>query len=82
MSSIESQSTHGVRIFTTCPQSKDVDRRDYVRRVIEIAQWSEEFHCDGMLIDTENSLVDPWLIARIVVENTEDLMALVAVQPI
>jgi alkanesulfonate monooxygenase len=82
MSSIESQSTHGVRIFTTCPQSKDVDRRDYVRRVIEIAQWSEEFHCDGMLIYTDNGLVDPWLVAQIVVENTKHLMPLVAVQPI
>ena len=82
MSSIRSQSTHGVRIFTTCPQSKDVDRRDYVRRVIEIAQWSEEFHCDGMLIYTDNGLVDPWLVAQIVVENTRHLMPLVAVQPI
>ncbi len=82
MSSIESQLTQGVRIFTTCPQSKDVDRRDYVRRVIEIAQWSEEFHCDGMLIYTDNGLVDPWLVAQIVVENTKHLMPLVAVQPI
>jgi alkanesulfonate monooxygenase len=82
MSSIDSLSAHGVGIFTTCPQSKDLDRPDYVRQVIEIAHWSEEFHCDGMLIYTDNGLVDPWLIAQIVVENTEHLMPLVAVQPI
>jgi alkanesulfonate monooxygenase len=82
MSSIDSLSKHGVRIYTTCPQSKDLDRRDYARRAIEIAQWSEEFHCDGMLIYTDNGLVDPWLVAQLVVENTEHLMPLVAVQPI
>jgi alkanesulfonate monooxygenase len=82
MPDINSQSHDGVRIFTTCPQSKDLDRRDYIRRVIDISQWSEELHCDGMLIYTDNSLVDPWLIAQIVVENTKRLMPLVAVQPI
>ena len=73
---------HDVHIFTTCPQSKDVGQRDYVRRIIDISQWSEEFNCDGMLIYTDNGLVDPWLIAQIVVENTKRLMPLVAVQPI
>jgi alkanesulfonate monooxygenase len=34
------------------------------------------------LIYTDNGLVDPWLIAQIVVENTKRLMPLVAVQPI
>jgi len=82
MSRIESTSDHTVCVFTTCPQSKDLDRRDYVRRVIEIAQWSEEFDCAGMLIYTDNGLIDPWLVAQIVVENTNRLMPLVAVQPI
>ena len=82
MSGIDLVAHRGIRIYTTCPQSKDVDRRDYMRQVIEIAQWSEEFHCDGMLIYTDNGLVDPWLVAQVVVENTERLMPLVAVQPI
>jgi alkanesulfonate monooxygenase len=73
---------HSVQIYTTCPQSKDVDRGDYVHRIIDVSQWSEEFGCDGMLIYTDNSIVDPWLIAQIVVENTKRLMPLVAVQPI
>lgn len=82
MSSIVPLSNDHVRIYTTCPQSKDVDRRDYLRRVIDIAQWSEEFLCEGMLIYTDNGLVDPWLVAQVVVENTKRLMPLVAVQPI
>jgi alkanesulfonate monooxygenase len=82
VSSIVPLPNNDVRIYTTCPQSKDVDRRDYLRRVIDIAQWSEEFHCEGMLIYTDNGLVDPWLVAQVVVENTKRLMPLVAVQPI
>jgi alkanesulfonate monooxygenase len=82
LSSPESLSAHGIQIFTTCPQSKDLDRRDYLRRVIDISQWSEEFHFDGMLIYTDNGLVDPWLVAQVVVQNTKRLMPLVAVQPI
>ncbi len=75
-------SNHSLQIFTTSPQSKDLDQRDYLRRVVEISQWSEAFDFDGMLIYTDNSLVDPWLVAQIVVENTKRLMPLVAVQPI
>ncbi len=71
-----------VQVYSTCVQSKDVDRRDYLRRVVETARWSEEFGCSGMLIYTDNGLVDPWLVAQVVVENTTSLMPLVAVQPI
>jgi alkanesulfonate monooxygenase len=71
----------GLRLYTTCPQSKDLPRRDYIRRVIDISQWSEAFDCEGMLIYADNGLVDPSLVAQIVVENTERLSPLVAVQP-
>jgi alkanesulfonate monooxygenase len=82
MPDIDSSSEHDVHIFTACPQSKDVDGRDYVQRIIDISQWSEDFNCDGILIYTDNGLVDPWLVAQVVVENTKRLMPLVAVQPI
>ena len=82
MSGNDFVSHRGIRIYTTCPQSKDIDRRDYLRQVFDISQWSEEFHCEGMLIYTDNGLVDPWLVAQVVVENTKRLMPLVAVQPI
>jgi alkanesulfonate monooxygenase len=82
MSGNESTNLRGIRIYTTCPQSKDVAPCDYLRRVVAISRWSEEFHCEGMLIYTDNSLVDPWLVAQVVIENTRRLMPLVAVQPI
>lgn len=45
------------------------------------AAASEALGCTGMLIYAENRLVDPWLVAQIVIEATERLVPLVAVQP-
>jgi alkanesulfonate monooxygenase len=74
--------SQGIEIFSTCPQSSDVTGDRYARRVAEIAQWSERHGCSGMLVYTDNRLVDPWLVAQIVVQSTERLCPLVAVQPV
>jgi alkanesulfonate monooxygenase len=71
-----------VDIYTTCPQSKEFGGADYVRRVIDVARWSEELGCRGMLIYTDNGLIDPWSVAEIVIQNTSRLAPLVAVQPV
>jgi alkanesulfonate monooxygenase len=71
-----------LEIFSTCPQSKDFPPEDYVRRVVETAQWSEAAGCTGILVYTDNSIVDPWLVAHIITGNTVRLCPLVAVQPI
>jgi len=70
------------RIFATCPQSKDEDASSYLRRVADVARWSEEAGCEGILVYTDNGLVDPWLVAQAIVQSTERLAPLVAVQPI
>ena len=72
----------GVSVFSTAPQSSAVPRGDYVRAVTEAARWSERQGCAGMLIYTDNRLVDPWLVAAVVVQATESLLPLVAVQPV
>ena len=72
----------GLTVFSTCPQSKDESAASYLDRVIEVSRWSEEFGCAGMLVYTDNGLVDPWLVAQVVLENTERLGPLVAVQPL
>ena len=51
-------------------------------RLIQVSRWSEQAGCTGMLVYTDNSLVDPWLVSQIVIENTEQLAPLVAVQPV
>lgn len=70
-----------IKIFSTCPQSKDIGSDSYREQVINVAQWSETFGCDGILVYTDNGIVDPWEVAQIIVENTEQLSPLVAVQP-
>lgn len=71
-----------LEVFSTCPQSKDLARDDYVRRVIDVARWSEDAGCAGILVYTDNSIVDPWLVAQIILQNTQRLSPLIAVQPI
>jgi alkanesulfonate monooxygenase len=72
----------GIRIYTTCPPSKDLDGRAYARRVAEVAAWSDDASCHGILVYTDNGLVDPWLVAHLVIQHTVSLRPLVAVQPV
>jgi alkanesulfonate monooxygenase len=71
-----------IKVFSTCPQSKDVDRADYLTRVADVARWSEAVGCEGILVYTDNSIVDPWLVSQVIVESTEHLCPLVAIQPV
>lgn len=71
-----------VEVFSTCPQSSDVARESYLRHVIDVARWSEQAGCRGILVYTDNSQVDPWLVSQIIIENTKSLAPLVAVQPV
>jgi alkanesulfonate monooxygenase len=70
-----------IEIFSTSPQSSQVSREDYVSNVIDVARWSEAAGCKGILVYTDNSLVDPWLVAHLILQNTSRLCPLVAVQP-
>lgn len=72
----------GIELFSTCPPLGKSDGRSYLRRVIEVARWSEEAGCRGILIYTDNGQLDPWLVAQVVLDQTERLCPLVAVQPI
>ncbi len=71
----------GVKLFSACPPLSESNRSYYGRQVAEVAQWSEEAGFQGTLVYTDNSMLDPWLVAQIVIENTRTLCPLVAVQP-
>jgi alkanesulfonate monooxygenase len=71
-----------LRLFSTCPQSRDADRAEYSRHVVQVARWSEEAGCEGILIYTDNGIVDPWVVSQLVIEGTERLAPLVAIQPV
>ncbi len=70
-----------LEVFCTCPQSITVSRERYVDEVKAVSRWSEECGCKGILVYTDNSLVDPWLVSQIILQNTKKLCPLVAVQP-
>jgi alkanesulfonate monooxygenase len=70
-----------VEIFSTCPNSSGTPPEEYLRKVADVARWSEQNGCRGILVYTDNSLVDPWLVSQIIIEHTTTLCPLVAVQP-
>jgi len=71
-----------VEIFSTSPQSKDFPRDLYLQQVIEVARWSEEAGCTAILVYTDNTLVDAWLVAQIILQSTQKLCPLIAIQPV
>jgi alkanesulfonate monooxygenase len=71
-----------LEIFSATPQSKDFPRESYIQKVIDVAMWSEQAGCTATLVYTDNSIVDPWLVAHIILQNTKSLCPLVAIQPV
>jgi alkanesulfonate monooxygenase len=50
--------------------------------VADAARWSEKWGCTGMLVYTDNSQLDPWLVSQMIIQDTQHLAPLVAVQPV
>jgi alkanesulfonate monooxygenase len=72
----------GVEVFSTCPQSVDAEGDAFLQNVSQVARWSEQHGCKGILVYSDNRLVDPWLVAQVILQNTVQLCPLVAIQPI
>ena len=72
----------GFQVFSTCPQSsKHPDGADYLKQVRATSRWADRFGYAGMLIYSDHSLVDPWLVTAEALAATTTLHPLVAVQP-
>ena len=69
-------------LYSTCPPYRGGESEAYASQVRDVARWSEEGGCEGILVYTDNGLLDPWLVAQIVVQSTRRLIPLVAVQPV
>ena len=80
--SVVMNSTTDIELFSTCPPAPAVVDGDYLKQVIDVAHWSERAGCRGILVYSDNSQVDPWLVAQLIVEHTASLCPLVAVQPV
>jgi alkanesulfonate monooxygenase len=71
-----------IEVFSTCPYSSVVEKDRFLPNVVDVARWSEQAGCRGILVYTDNSTVDPWLVSQIIIQATEALCPLVAVQPV
>jgi alkanesulfonate monooxygenase len=71
-----------LEVFTTCPTPGGADYRSYLRQAIDVARWSERHGCKGILVYSDNSQLDAWLVAHLIIQHTTSLCPLVAVQPI
>jgi len=80
MIKVQSQS---IRLFSTCPPSSQYQNGDdYIRKVKAVAQWCDDVGIEGILVYTDNSLVDPWQVSQVILGSTSNLAPLVAVQPV
>ena len=81
-----------VHVYATTPESEPQELKmrsdknatapsgaDYRQQVIDSAQWAEASGCTGTLIYTNNTLVDGWAVAQLILDHTERLHPLVAV---
>jgi alkanesulfonate monooxygenase len=75
--------SRSIRLFSTCPPSAQYqDGDDYLRKVREVAEWSDDAGLEGILVYTDNSLVDPWQVSQVILCGTSNLAPLVALQPV
>ncbi len=71
-----------LRVFATCPPSYTAEPVRYLAHVAEVARWSDAAGCEGILVYTDNGIVEPWLVAQEIIAHTDRLKPLVAVQPV
>ncbi len=70
-----------IDLFTTTPQSVEFDRYQFLDELKRISRNSEKFGYKGILIYSDNRLVEPWMIAGIVLAETSNLLPMIALQP-
>jgi alkanesulfonate monooxygenase len=70
-----------VDVFTINPRTTDPVL--YWKDIQAVTRFSQKFDCTGVLIFTGNDVyVDPWIVANQVLNETETLCPLVAVNPV
>ena len=50
--------------------------------MLDAAVWSERAGFEGILVYSDNSQLDPWLLSQLIIQQTQRLSPLVAVQPV
>jgi alkanesulfonate monooxygenase len=72
-----------IRLFSTCPPSAQYQcGSDYLGKIKAVAEWCDDAGIEGILVYTDNSLVDPWQVSQVILSSTSNLAPLVALQPV
>lgn len=71
-----------VEVYTTAPASVQLDGASFRRRLADVTRWTDAAGCTGLLVYSDNTLIDPWLVAARILEQGERVAPLVAVQPV
>ena len=69
-------------IYTTCPEFACERPPVITARVLETARWCEAHSHTGMLIRSNNRLLDPWTVAQVLLHETESLRPVITVHPL
>lgn len=71
-----------VSVYTTFPSASGRTPAEFRARLAQEAAWAEEAGCRGMLIYSDNKLLDPWAAAQMLIDRTEKFVPMVAVNPV
>ena len=71
-----------VLVYSTCPTTARVSPEAFRQQLADVAGWAERAGLRGLLIFTDNEMIDPWAAAQHIMERTERVVPLVAVQPL
>ncbi|UJF34501.1 LLM class flavin-dependent oxidoreductase [Paenibacillus hexagrammi] len=76
----------GITIYSEIPaneqfQQQQISSQTYLQTVIDIAQQTEQHGLQGSLLYYNHLILDPWTLAATIVQHTEKLIPLIALQP-
>jgi len=69
-----------IQFYSQIP-GQHISGNNYLLDVIKIAQLSERSGFDGTLLFFNHHVLDPWVIASVILSNTKKLIPLIATQP-
>ncbi|MFF1779372.1 LLM class flavin-dependent oxidoreductase [Streptomyces virginiae] len=69
-------------VYTTFPSAMGCTPWEFRERLTQEAKWAEAAGVRGMLVYSDNKLLDPWAAAQLLIERTQQFVPLVAVNPV
>lgn len=71
-----------VELFTTTPQSVQFEKHEYLKELKRIVHQSEKHGYKGILVYSDNRLTDPWMLTGLILEESQHLVPMIALQPV